>query len=217
MQSGEPAPITNPLDLAFLNQLRALIDRSSENIERYEHALALGEIERFFWRGLTDNYLELVKARSRSESDLAGRGSAIATLRLALNVLLRLFAPFVPYITEEIWSWSFAEESRSKSIHTARWPASSELPAASASEDLFETAIAALGAINKSKSESGVSVGRGISSLRLAANSATAAVYDTVKGDVLGAVRAPSCEVEIKDSLEANQFEVVTVTFEDNQ
>jgi len=213
MQSAEPTPITNSLDLAFLSQLRALVEKASENFEKYEHALALGEIERFFWRGLTDNYLELVKARSRSETDIEGRGSAVATLRLALKVLLRLFAPFVPYITEEVWSWAFAEETGSKSIHVAQWPQLSEFPTGG-DDAPFETAIAALSTINKGKSESSVSVGRSITSLKLAANSATAAIYKTVEADVLGACRAPSCEVVIKDSLEANQFELLAVTFE---
>jgi valyl-tRNA synthetase len=85
-----------------------------------------------------------------------GRSSAVATLRIALQVLLRLFAPFVPYITEEIWSWAFAEETGHKSIHRAPWPALAELPAAAEEhKDLFETAVTVLGVVNKRKSEAG--------------------------------------------------------------
>jgi len=125
-QAGEPGPITHPLDLAFLSLLKDVAARATDNLRKFEHAAALSETEKFFWRGLTDNYLELVKARTRSDTDLAGRGSALATLQLAMNVFLRLFAPFVPYITEEVWSWS-----HEGSIHRAAWPAAEEFPQAS--------------------------------------------------------------------------------------
>jgi len=215
MQTAEPHPISHPLDLAFLDQLRQLVQRATDQFLKYEHSYALGEIERFFWRGLTDSYLELVKARSRSETDPAGRGSAVAALRLALNILLRLLSPFVPYITEEIWSWAFAEETGHRSIHRAPWPTGADLPApGAASGQLFETAISALSTVNKTKSESGVSVGRSIGSLQLACNAETANLFDFVKADMMGAIRAANCTVETRDSLEANQFEVVSVTFE---
>ncbi|MCC6343035.1 MAG: valine--tRNA ligase [Bryobacterales bacterium] len=212
MQTSGSYPISHPLDLAFLDQLRQLVERATDQLLKYEHSYALGEIERFFWRGLTDSYLELVKARSRSETDPAGRGSAVAALRLALNVLLRLLAPFLPYITEEIWSWAFAEETGHRSIHRAPWPAAADLPAASGR--IFETAISALSTVNKTKSESGVSVGRSIGSLHLACNAETANLFDSVKSDVMGAVRAANCVIETRDALDANQFEVVSVTFE---
>ncbi|MBI3683079.1 MAG: valine--tRNA ligase [Acidobacteria bacterium] len=214
MQTAEPHPIANPLDVAFLAQLRQVVERATDYFDQYEHALALNDIERFFWRGLTDNYLELVKARSRSESDPAGRGSAVATLRLSLEVFLRLFAPFLPYISEEIWSWFFASQTGHRSIHRAPWPRASDLPAADAQADAFEIAAAALAAVNKSKSESGVSVGRAITSLKLACNTAASRHFEQVKGDVLGAVRAPDCEIEIRDTLKDSQFEVPAVTFE---
>jgi valyl-tRNA synthetase len=213
MQSAESRPVSQPLDLAFLAGLKKLIERATQYFDKYEHALALGEIERYFWRGLTDNYVELVKARSRSETDPAGRGSAVATLRLALNVFLRLFAPFVPYITEEIWSWGFAAETGHRSIHQAPWPNAAELPAAD-DDMLFETASAALSAVNRAKSESGVSVGRPVSALALAANPETAAQFNKVKADVLGAVRAADCELEIRGGVQAGQFEVLAVAFE---
>src|SRR6185436_16855128 len=68
--------------------------------------LALAQSERFFWSGFTDSYVEIVKARARSESDAAGRASAVAALQRGKDALLRLFAPFLPYITEEVWSWT---------------------------------------------------------------------------------------------------------------
>ncbi len=211
-QTGEKHAPVHPLDLAFLKQLLDTVNRASDYFEKYEHALALDAVEKFFWRGLTDNYLELVKARSRSEVDPVGRGSAIATLRLALNVILRLLAPFVPYIAEEVWSWEFAVETGHRSIHKAPWPTAAEFPQGAVDDALFESAVAAFAAINKAKSEGGVSVGRGVKTLKLACGPGTD--IKPILADVAGAVRASGCEVELRDGLEANKFEVAAIEFE---
>jgi valyl-tRNA synthetase len=121
--------IVNELDRAFIAELREVVRRATEAFEEYEFAQALEITESFFWSGFTDNYIELVKARARSEADPAGRASAVATLRLGLSTFLRLFAPFVPNICDEVWSWAFAAETGVPSVHTALWPAdSSPLP-----------------------------------------------------------------------------------------
>jgi valyl-tRNA synthetase len=102
-QSGPAGAISTELDRAFAAELAALAARATQDFERYEHADVLKAVESFFWTRFTDTTLELVKARARGE-DAAGRASALATQRLGLDVLLRLFAPFLPYVTEEIWS-----------------------------------------------------------------------------------------------------------------
>ncbi len=133
-------------------------------MERWDHAGALSETEQFFWRGFTDNYLELVKARTRSETDLEGRASAVATLRLALSTFLKLFAPFVPFIAEEVWSWSFAEAESQPSIHRAPWP---KLDVPTGDPAVFETAIACYAAVNRAKSERKLSLRTPVASVTL--------------------------------------------------
>ncbi len=122
MQEAEHGEITTELDRAFVHDLRDTVQRATNAFENYEFAHALQITETFFWDAFADNYIELVKRRTRSETDPQGRSSAVATLRLALNTLLRLFAPFVPTITDEVWSWTFAEETTHPSIHQAPWP-----------------------------------------------------------------------------------------------
>ena len=139
--------ITEGLDRSMLVQLAGVLEQATAALEDYEHARALELIERFFW-GFTDDYLELVKGRAYGAFGEDAAGSAIATLRLALSVLLRLFAPFLPYVTEEVWSWW-----REGSIHHAGWPGRSELAgdSAGAEPETYEVAAWALGEIRKAK------------------------------------------------------------------
>ena len=52
--------------------------------------------------------------------------AALAALGLGLNTYLRLLAPVMPYVTEEVWSWRFAGDGRLRSIHTSPWPTAAE-------------------------------------------------------------------------------------------
>jgi valyl-tRNA synthetase len=210
-QEGEVAPIDHELDRAFVARLQALVRRVTALYDEFEYAHALQETEAFFWRDFTDTYLELVKARARGE----GGGSAIAGLRLGLNVLLRLFAPALPYITEEVWSWAFAEETGHASVHAAPWPGARDFEAVAAPADAgsFDVAVAALAAINKGKSEGGVSVGRGVRTMTLRANAATLGRLASVSADVMASARVDRHALDTAPSLADGAFEVAEVRF----
>ncbi|UJR80976.1 valine--tRNA ligase [Sandaracinus amylolyticus] len=187
--------ITHELDRAFVAELRALIERTSASFAELDYAHALQETEQFFWSRFTDTYLELAKIRARGDvGDAAGRTSAVAALRLGLNVLLRLFAPVLPYITEEVWSWAFAAESGHASIHRAPWPTIAELGDVPMPSDpgALQCAIDALTAINKAKTERGASVGRVVDQLELRTNEETAGRVTSVLDDVLASARVKS-------------------------
>ncbi len=203
---GSAGPITAELDRALLHQLAAVIAEASAAFEAYDYAAALAATETFFWRWFTDSYLELIKGRLR-----AADPSALAASTLALDLLLRLFAPVLPYVTEEIWNQGLAARRGQPSIHRAPWPRPDELAAvpAPADRDSLALATAAMGAINKRKTESGASVGRVITALSLAAHPHTLARLAPVQADLLAAVRAPALDLVARDDLEPGVFQVI--------
>lgn len=134
-----PMPITDPLDESMLAALAKVAATAKEALEGYDYARALDVTEQFFWM-FCDDYLELVKHR-------AYEGGAPA-LRTALSALLRLFAPMLPFVTEEVWSgWQRG------SIHLQPWPC---LPAGDAT--LLEMASGAIGAVRRAKSAARLSM-----------------------------------------------------------
>ena len=147
-----PGEVTEPLDQAMLAALRGVVAAATEALEDYDHAKALDLIERFFW-GFTDDYLELVKQRAYGVHGPERAGSAVGALRAALDVLLRLFAPFLPYVTEEVWSWW-----REGSVHRAAWPTDDELAGHGGEAEVFEVAAGVLGAVRKQKALAKVSL-----------------------------------------------------------
>jgi valyl-tRNA synthetase len=207
-------PIAAELDRAFAAELRALVERATAHFEGFDEAHALAETESFFWTRFTDTTLELVKARARAD-DAAARGSAVAALRLGLSVLLRLLAPFQPYITEEVWSWAFADETGHASIHRAPWPGEADFAGVRAPADAgsLQLAIDALAAIHKAKADASVSAGREVTRLTLAAAPATLARVGPVLADVLAAARCTEHRLEERGSLEPGQFAVAAIEF----
>ncbi|MDP4709209.1 MAG: valine--tRNA ligase [Rickettsiaceae bacterium] len=108
-------------DKYFLSKLSELVADVSAEFEQYEYAGAMHKTEQFFWSLFCDNYLEITKTRAYDEenNDVAGALSARLTLYHSLKILLQLFAPFVPHITEEIYQVLYSE----KSIHSRHsWP-----------------------------------------------------------------------------------------------
>ena len=147
----DPACITEPLDRSMLASLREVVAFATEAFEDYHYTKALETTETFFWN-FTDNYVELVKERAYGAQGEAAAKSARAALTLAVDVLTRLFAPFLPFTTEEVWSWMYSD-----SVHRASWPDIADLPEHGDPAVLRHTAEALAG-VRKAKSDAKASM-----------------------------------------------------------
>ncbi len=153
LSNAEPrGPVSVGVDRGLLTNLARLVRESTEDLEHYQYTRVLERTESLFWF-FCDNYLELVKARRYGDHGPELAGSANAALLASLSVFLRLFAPFLPFATEEIWSWW-----QPGSVHVAKWPTEAEILEAAGGADergvkALQLAAHVLGEIRKKKSE----------------------------------------------------------------
>ena len=152
--SGDLDQVTDPVDQAMLARLADTVDSATAAFEDFNYAKALDLAESFFWE-FTDDYVELVKERAYGERGGVNTASARSALYVALTTQLRLFAPFLPFTTEETWSWF-----REGSIHRQMWPTAAELTSSNSprSTGLLDHANEALRMVRKAKSEAKASM-----------------------------------------------------------
>ena len=189
-------PVTEPLDVAMLGALDSVVAAASSALEAYDHTRALELTESLFWT-FCDDYVELVKDRAYDGVALGelvdpaaecspGAASARATLVHALDIFLALFAPVLPFATEEVWSWY-----REGSVHRSPWPVG--VPSEGA--ETLAAAGAALAALRKVKSEAKVSQRTVISSGTLTVPEASLHLIASARGDLMAAGRVESLDL----------------------
>jgi valyl-tRNA synthetase len=200
-----PRTITAPVDRAMLRNLAALVTDVTAAFEAYDYARVLQRTEAFFW-GFCDDYLELVKGRRYGEQDAAGAGSANAALTAALSVMLRLFAPFLPYVTEEVWSWW-----RDGSIHTSAWPEAADLhalladnsePTREADARAYQWATEVLFEVRKQRSEAKQPLKVPITKVTVTTDQASASLMPIVEADLRAALRVLAFETAVGEPRE---------------
>ena len=160
--SSDAVEISEPIDRATLSTLSEVVEQAGKAFQSYDHTKALEVTETFFWN-FTDDYLELVKERAYGqETTPQAQASAVLALRIALHTQLRLLAPFIPFATEEAWSWW-----QDGSIHRSAWPEASELESFTKGQasSMLKSASDALMGIRKAKSDQQLSMKAEITSL----------------------------------------------------
>jgi valyl-tRNA synthetase len=166
-------PVTAAVDCGLLASLARLVDDSTNDLESYNYARVLERTESFFW-SFCDDYLELVKGRRYGDQGHEPAASANSALLTALSTMLRLFAPFLPFVTEEVWSWW-----QEGSVHRVAWPTAEEVLAASGGAERSQPSAAERSP--KSAAERSAKNDRGVDALALASA-------------VLGAIRKKKSE-----------------------
>jgi valyl-tRNA synthetase len=197
---ADSAEVNIPVDQSLLLNLAEVVTEASKAFENYDHTKALELTEKFFWN-FTDNYLELVKERAYGQGGFssAEQASAIIALRKALLSLLRLFAPFLPFATDEVWSWW-----QEGSIHRTSWPKASELTEGldSAFLELLPLAEQALFGIRKAKSDAKASMKADVLSATLVIPPAALAQMELLSADLRAAGRIAELSFDSGETLE---------------
>jgi valyl-tRNA synthetase len=192
---AEPrSAITAPVDRGMLTSLARLVADSTEHLDGYQYATVLERAERWFW-SFCDDYLELVKNRRYGAQGEELAGSANSALVVALGSILRVFAPFLPFVTEEVWSWW-----RDGSVHRAPWPTAAELEAHVGGPDpegalALERAALVLGEVRKTKSEGKRPLSTPVTTLVVRDTAANLAALRTSLADVESAGYIQSTEL----------------------
>jgi valyl-tRNA synthetase len=206
--AAEPqGAIVEPVDRAMLRNLAALIDEATSAFEAYDYARALQRTETFFWR-FCDDYLELVKGRRYGDQGPVGAASANAALAAALSVLLRLLAPFLPFVTEEVWSWW-----QDGSVHTTPWPTPVELlslisspkpgdESSASDEATYEWATTVLFEVRKQRSEAKQPLKVPITEVRVKADPVSLAHQAEAEADLKSALRVLTFQTEVGEPRE---------------
>lgn len=189
--SADLSVLTNPLDRAVLAQLSDVIAQATKAFDNYDYARALQITESFFWQ-FTDDYVELIKDRAYGAAGETEQASVLAALATTLDSLLRLFAPFLPFATEEVWSWW-----RTGSVHRAEWPAALEITGGDTT--MLGTVGIALSGIRKAKSEAKVKQRTEVLAATITATASLVAQLEAGLGDLKAAANAQEITLETGD------------------
>jgi valyl-tRNA synthetase len=188
--------ITHPLDAGILTDLATLVRESTHRLEKdYDYAWVLQHAETFFW-DFCDNYLELVKSRRYGDFGDAAAGSANATMLVVLSVLQRLLAPYLPFVTDEVWSWW-----QEGSVHAAAWPTEADVLEGIGDPNpeaygLYLRTTEVLAAIRKKKSERSLSAGAFLARVVVRSHDDLEQVLKPALADLQAASRADAVEFE---------------------
>lgn len=147
------------IDYWMLTKLNKLIKSVTESFETYEYSKARADLDLFFWRTLCDNYLEIIKDRTYNPKNYKeGKTGAQYVLHKSILSVLKMFAPIMPYITEEIYHMKFDKEEKKKSIHISEWPKFDAKEIDESAEKAGDIAVEIISAVRKFKSEKNVSL-----------------------------------------------------------
>jgi len=186
---SESAKVTEPIDQSLLLNLAQVVTDATAAFDAYDHTKALELTEKFFWN-FTDDYLELVKERAYGQGGFNAdeQASALVALRTSLLTLLRLFAPFLPFATDEVWSWW---QTNSGSIHRSSWPTAKELETglAATNADLLPLASQALFGTRKAKSDAKASMKADVTSAVMTAPAGVLERLEVLSRDLKAAGR----------------------------
>jgi valyl-tRNA synthetase len=207
-KGGKPKKL-EVIDEWILVKLNEIIKNSTLSFEKYEYSRTKSDVENFFWHTFCDNYLEIVKDRlyNPDQRGKSERLSAQYGLYHGLLGVLKLMAPIMPHITEELYHAFFKVKEKAKSIHISSWP--SEVEVDKKVEKVGDLVVYAVSKVRQAKSENNMSLKNPIKGL-IVKGKISKKEFESIKDDLVGATKAESVSYEkLADDSKINEEVVV--------
>ncbi|MBR9690703.1 valine--tRNA ligase, partial [Candidatus Woesearchaeota archaeon] len=198
------------IDKWLLSRLNKVIKDSTENFDRYEYSKTRQETDKFFWQILCDNYLEIVKDRLYNPDNYSkdARKSVQYTLYTAFLSVLKLMAPIMPFITEEIYHLYFAKKEGEKSIHNSSWPKFDKTMVDGNAQNAGDIAVDIVAAVRKYKSDNQLSLKEEIKKLTIDVSGENKKHVNKVIDDIIAATKAKTVEFAKAKELKTPNFKI---------
>ena len=196
------------IDKWIISKANGLIKGCTYSMQQYEYARTRLDVEAFFWHLFCDQYLEIVKDRLYNPGERGENAKASAQFALfyTLNAILKLIAPVMPHITEELYQAYFKEWELAPSIHNAAWPSGG--PQDEEAELLGDFAVRVVHEVRKAKAQSNKSMKDPVRSLKLKGRFA-GILFDKIKDDLAAATKADTISFEEIDEGSEQQWDCV--------
>jgi valyl-tRNA synthetase len=189
----------------ILNKLNTLIKNSTESFDQYEYSKTKSDVEDFFWHDFCDNYLEIAKDRLYNP-DQRGKDARVSGQYALYNTLLavlKLMAPIMPHITEELYQAYFKEHEKVESVHISSWP--KEIKVDAEHEKIGEMIVYAVTNARKAKTEKSLSLKTPLKALVLEAK-LNQAEFELARDDIIASTKAESVEFKKLDDKSEEEF-----------
>jgi len=198
-------------DQWLLTKLHRAIKASTEAFDKYEYSRTKAEVEKFFWQVFCDMYLEIVKDRlyNPAARGVDARVSAQHALYESLLSLLKLSAPIMPHITEEIYQLYFASKEKKSSIHISDWPVYHQKWINEDAEKTGDIGVDIISTLRKFKSENKLSLKEEIKELVLISDEDNfSSRIESISGDLKAVLNVQQISFKGKTSFETDAFKV---------
>lgn len=187
-----------PLDKWILSRLNHLVKKVTGSMEKYNFAQAKTNIQTFIWNDFCDEYIEAVKYRLYTNSDVEeeskSQTAAKYTLKTVISTSLKLLSPFTPHFTEEIYQYL---DDENLSIHKTDWPTVQEKLLDKGAERLGELGVKIIGDIRRFKSASGMPLNAQLKSTTIySEDDQLLSQLDELKNDIKGTMRIEYLSIE---------------------
>ena len=182
------------VDKWFLGELNKVIIGATGSFDKYEYARTKADVDKFFWQVFCDYYLEIVKDRiyNPDKRGKEGRESAQYALYHGLLGILKMMAPIMPYITEEIYQMYYASREKLESIHVSSWPSTVKVDDCSG---LGELLVFVIGRVRRAKSDKNVSMKEPVKMLNIVGK-ISVKEFESIEGDIRSTTGAETVEYE---------------------